>query len=61
MLGPKEVHMQLVDEACVEFEEKHGRPPMKHEEDKIADDAFDGIGDYYADIADFARDVAKGN
>ena len=51
-LGPKEVHMQLVDEAYVEFEEKHGRPPTRNEEYKIAYECMLNLHEHYADIAD---------
>ena len=61
MLDPKEVMMQLQEEAYAEFEETHGRAPTAREEAKIDDAAYDGIGDYYADIGDRARDMAKGN
>lgn len=61
MLDPKEVMMQLEDEALAAFDELHGRPPTAQEEVKIAEAAYNGIGDYYADIGDRARDIAKGN
>lgn len=61
ILDPKEVMMQLEDEALAEFEEAHGREPTARESAKITDDAYNGIGDYYADIGDRLKDQAKGN
>ena len=59
MLDPKDVMMNLEEEACVSFEEEYGREPNKEELAKIQQDAFDGIGDYYAGVGDFIRDMAK--
>jgi len=58
---PKDVMMHLEDEALAEFDEIHGRPPTAKEEARIADQAFNGIGEHYAGLADRARDMAKGN
>jgi len=59
MLGPKEVMMQLEDEALAQFDEKHGREPNKSEMSKIEDQAYQGIGEHYASMIDLARDIAK--
>ena len=59
MMDPKEVMMHLEDEMCVEFEEIHGREPTPTEASKIAELAYSGIGEYYADLGDRARDRAK--
>jgi hypothetical protein len=59
MLGPKEIHTQLLDDACVAFEELHGREPTQTEEQELSDIAYNGIGDKYADMIDRARDLAK--
>jgi hypothetical protein len=59
MLGPKEVMMLLEDEAIAEFDEKHDRPPTAEEEVIIATNAFNGIGNYYAELGDLIRSQEK--
>lgn len=61
MLDPKDVMMQLEEEAVMAFEDEHGREPNSIELQRIQTQSYEGIGDYYADIGDHARDVAKGN
>ncbi len=59
MIGPKELHMEMVDEACAEFEDQHRRPPTREEEDEIADRCYAGLHDRYIDMANFAKDKTE--
>ena len=58
-MDPKEVMMMLEERYHEEFQDEHDREPNKEEEEIITQRAFDNIGDYYADLADFARDKHK--
>ena len=58
-MDPKEVMMMLEERYHEEFQDEHDREPTPEEEEVIVQRAFDNIGDYYADIADFAKDQHK--
>ena len=58
-MAPKEVMMMLEERYHEEFYEAFGREPAGIEIKEIEQRAFDNIGDYYADMADFAKDQHK--
>ena len=58
-MSPKEVMIMLEERYHEEFQDEHGREPTPKEEEEITQRAFDNIGDYYADMADFAKNQHK--
>jgi len=61
MMSNKELYHEVYEELCDNFYEAYGRYPGTREGERLGDEAFNGLGEHYADMVDRARDIAKDN